>query len=427
MHIVMLLGNPFRHDARVEKEAEALVDDGHHVTVVALYRHPDERGRETRGPGLVVERVFPTSLGVLPRLRRLADRRWEAPVPSARSTDGEPKPSARRHRTATLALNVIGIVATGIRRSLMRRRFVQVATSLGADAVHAHDAETVRAGGIVARRQGVPLVYDAHELVRHDGTQTRPARLAGHLLEGCYARRAAAILTVSDSIAEVFSRRFPRRRVRVLRNVPEAAGSVSPSADVPAAIAGLPNGPIYLYQGVLTPHRPLVDLIDAVARLRMGNVVFIGPAYEQTDDALRAYAASRHVADRVLVLPPVDRAELPTITATADVGVILLDGRSRNQRFALPNKLFEYIQARVPVCAPALPEIDRVMREHAVGDTYLPGDAADLARALLATPAATTPARLEAAAAAFVWENEKKVLLTVYRELDGAGPTRDRT
>lgn len=415
MHVVMLLGNAFRHDARVEKEATALAEDGHTVSVIALYEDPTQRGTVRWHPGVRVVRVFPTSLGVIPRLRRMAGGTAE---------QDETRTPSVGARTAGSLVDLVSILATGLRRSLMRRAFVRAAVSSRPDALHAHDAETLRAGAIVARRLRLPLVYDAHELIRYDDTQRRPARYAGHLLEKLYAARAAAILTVSGSIAEVFRTRFPSSDVILLRNIPEASSS-PPDPDPSLLDPPLPPGPVYLYQGGLTPHRPLQLLIDAVAELPSGNAVFIGPSFEGTDEALRAHAERRLVTHRVRVLGLVPRQELAAVTALADVGVILLDGTSRNQSFALPNKLFEYIQARVPVCAPELPEIAAVVREHQVGSTFAPRDAGDLARALTTAASSTNPAALDAAASRFTWERERSILLGLYRRISaGLHPER---
>ncbi len=54
-------------------------------------------------------------------------------------------------------------------------------------------------------------------------------------------------------------------------------------------------------------------------------------------------------------------------TAEADVGVTLLQDTCENHRLALPNKLFEYIAAGVPVVASALPEIERLVDRYGIG------------------------------------------------------------
>jgi len=55
------------------------------------------------------------------------------------------------------------------------------------------------------------------------------------------------------------------------------------------------------------------------------------------------------------------------ITADADLGVTLLEDTCLNHRYALPNKLFEYLMAGVPVLASNLTEISKVVTRFNVG------------------------------------------------------------
>ena len=122
---------------------------------------------------------------------------------------------------------------------------------LPADAVHAHDRNTLELAASEARRRDVPYVYDSHELWSGRRLPGRPSPLADERAtrrETALARGAAAVLTVSDGIAEVLSGRgLPD--VRVVRNTFEMAGAAddgplptgaatrwsTPAGSVPAA------------------------------------------------------------------------------------------------------------------------------------------------------------------------------------------------
>ena len=87
-------------------------------------------------------------------------------------------------------------------------------------------------------------------------------------------------------------------------------------------------------------------------------------------------------------------------TAEADVGVSLLSDSCENHRLALPNKLFEYIAAGVPVVTSALPELERVVRGRGIGWTVDPADPADVRRGLTEALGARGDAALRARVAA---------------------------
>ena len=73
------------------------------------------------------------------------------------------------------------------------------------------------------------------------------------------------------------------------------------------------------------------------------------------------------------LLPSVSLDDLLAHTAEADVGVTLLQDTCENHRLALPNKLFEYIAAEVPVVASALPEVQRLIDAYGIGWCVAPG------------------------------------------------------
>ena len=97
---------------------------------------------------------------------------------------------------------------------------------------------------------------------------------------------------------------------------------------------------------------------------------------------LHQLANAHGMLDRVSFLPSVPLEELLANTAQADIGVTLLQDTCENHRLALPNKLFEYIAARVPVVASALPETLSLVESHGVGWCVPPGDSATLAETL---------------------------------------------
>jgi glycosyltransferase involved in cell wall biosynthesis len=88
------------------------------------------------------------------------------------------------------------------------------------------------------------------------------------------------------------------------------------------------------------------------------------------------------VADRVHFHPSVELERLLDHTVEADIGVSLLEDTCENHRLALPNKVFEYVAAGVPVVTSALPELAALVRRHGIGWTVIPSDPEALASTL---------------------------------------------
>ncbi len=381
MRVAMLLHKSVEFDSRVRREAGALARDGHEVTVLELASVADGA-----------------------RLDGFARRSVEPPQ-WMRS-----RLPFHLYRLAFL----VGFVA-GIRR-------------LRPDVIHAHDAAMLLPGIIGARLTGALLVYDSHELATSVPYRDRAWAWFVAAIERVVVPRCAAVITVSDGIARRLRARY-RLAVEptVVRNVSEL--HIAGRGGLRLRMGLDAHTPLVLHQGAPAPARGCEMLVEAVARLEGVHLAFLGDAEEGYGEELRAAVRDRGVANRVRLLGSVPLTELLAHTAEADVGVTLLQDTCQNHRLALPNKLFEYIAAGVPVVASALPETQRLIETHGVGWCSPPEDPAALAKVIARAlregrdPALT--GRLRDAAEELCWAREQHRLLGLYRRLAGASVAAD--
>jgi glycogen synthase len=239
--------------------------------------------------------------------------------------------------------------------------------------VHANDLDTLPAGFLLARRWRARLVYDAHELYSEfDAPVPRVTQRFTLVLEGALARRADAVVTVSDGIAAELVRRLR------LRRTPLVVVNAPPRAELSPRASG--EGPLRaVYQGRLGPGRDLDDLLAAVD----GDGVELSLRIPLADpDALRRTVAERGLAERVRVLEPVPPTEVLQALLDFDVGILFDRPQTRNSELSMPNKLFEYLMAGLAVVAPRLETIGPLLEHERVGLTYEPGDRSGLPEAL---------------------------------------------
>lgn len=246
-----------------------------------------------------------------------------------------------------------------VRLALRTRRLTnQIRRHPRADVVHANDFETLPAAVLGGRRSRI--VYDAHEL--YAAFEPRPPRLyraALLLLERWLARRADAVVTVSDALADELARRHAlRRRPLVVLNCPPLTEvAVEPRTTPPRAI----------YQAATGPGRNLEDLAEAAGSGVQLAARILGPA---------ATPPGVHRLD------PVGPEELVHALAPFDIGLVIDRPETENARLALPNKLFEYLMAGLAVLVPRSPAMQGFVEEHEVGLAYEQGRIADALREL---------------------------------------------
>ena len=372
----MLLHKSVEFDSRVRREASALAGAEHEVIVLELSEVPDaDRTLDgfTRYPCLPPAWV-----------------RQKLPIP--------------------------------IYRSLMLLSFVTAIVKIRPDVVHAHDAAMLLPGLVGARLAGARLVYDSHELATSVPYRERAWEWFVGAIERAVIPRCAAVITVSDGIAARLRERYRLSATpTVVRNV--SALEANGTGALRLSLGLGPEVPLVLHQGAPAPDRGCEALVAAAALLDDVHVVFLGDPEPGYGEGLSELIRRRGVGDRVTLLPSVSLDDLLAHTAEADVGVTLLQDTCENHRLALPNKVFEYIAAEVPVVASALPEVQRLIDVYGIGWCVAPGDPVELAQALSrglnARHDPELAGRLARASAELRWSLEQTRLLELYAELAG--------
>ena len=297
------------------------------------------------------------------------------------------------------------------------------------DVLHIHDVHVLEAGVLAARRlraQGreVAVVYDAHEYVPGMAATGPQVADAWRAAEAELIREVDAVVTVSDPIADALQERYGlRRRPVVSLNSPSLRDQRPCASDVRTA-AGVPDGTTLLvYSGVINPRRGVVTVLEGLTGLPDVHVavVSVPGAGSPAAAALHAHAVQLGVGDRVHLVDPVDTDEIIAFLRTADVGVHAMIGGLPNHEMALPNKLFDYLYAGLPVVVSDVREMGRFVRERGLGATFVPQDADDFARAVgdVTADLAALRARVDdpALREEFAWEAQAARLAALYAEL----------
>ena len=228
-----------------------------------------------------------------------------------------------------------------------------------ADIYHCHEPDAL-AIGLLHKLRGKQVVYDVHEHwpseLPHD--IGAPQTLAPFIdpVERWLARRADAVIAVSESVGARFDRPV------ILPNYPDPATTLLPPPAAPNlhAFSTLASN-LHAFHGV-------PEALAAVDRLRAGG-------WEDAQLTLvGTVRAPLPPAAPVTCTGYLPQAQIPATLQAAGVGLVLLQPEYENIRIGLPNKLFSYMAAGVPVIASALPEIRQVVRDARCGVLVEPGN-----------------------------------------------------
>jgi glycosyltransferase involved in cell wall biosynthesis len=299
-----------------------------------------------------------------------------------------------------------------------------------ADIYHGHEVSGLLPCYIAAFLRRKPVIFDAHEMPLFERPLSelgRSRRLLRQLLVVLLAYivpRCAGVITVSPPIVEELRKRYHLADVTLIRNVP-VYRAVAKSDRLRQLLGLKPEVRIALYQGYLQPNRGLDRLVRAAAFLEKDTViVMMGKNRKTTQAQLEALIASEGVADRVKIIPPVPYEELLDWTASADIGLnVASPDYSLNVRYFLPNKLFEYLMAGVPILTSPLEAMVEVVQSYDAGRVLSSLEPADIGASINAMLADTTGlARMsvnaqEAIKNEFNWEKEATKLIHLYQSI----------
>ena len=295
-----------------------------------------------------------------------------------------------------------------------------------ADIYHAHVETALLACYIAAILRRKPFIVDTPELTLSDPHVTRWPWLKSPIIHiiRYIVSSCSGYITASPLYAQELSRLYGAKGVTLIRNVPSYQ-EVQKSDRLRQHLGLGPDVRIALYQGYLQPNRSLDLLVHAAPFLEPNIViVMMGSARKTTLDQLEDLIASKGVADRVRIIPSVPYEELLTWTASADIGLAIFQpDYSRSIRFCLPNKLFEYLMAGLPVLSSQLDAIAEVIKTYDVGlllPSLAPSDIGASINAMLADTSAFIRMRSRALAVAeneFNWEKESLQLIYLYQNI----------
>ena len=305
---------------------------------------------------------------------------------------------------------------------------------------HGHDLSAVGAAVYAQQMFGGGLVYDSHEVYLEagsNGTRPRWPRWILSRLERRWFRRADAIVTVNQLVAQELVRRYGvKERMAVVHNCPATWAPPEPRPDLLRTAAGIPPGaPILLYHGGLTAVRGLAQLAEAMLEpgLEEAHLCYLG--FGPMRDELLALAAEPRFGGRIHLLDGVPPDELDLWVASADIGMMPNQPETLNELVSTPNKLFESIAAGVPVVTSDFPERRRIVIDDpdgplgAVCDPVSPRSIAEATRSILELGErgrSDYRARcLKAANERWNWERESERLTSLYAALLREGPRVD--
>ncbi|MDO5656035.1 MAG: glycosyltransferase [Flavobacteriaceae bacterium] len=275
----------------------------------------------------------------------------------------------------------------------------------------ANDLDTLLPAKIISNLYKIPLVVDFHEIFSE-----MPTLIEGTIQKNTWKWLEKQLLpslkhtyTISESYADFFRNNY-KIQPEVIMNVP-LLGSVKSSSS-----AHNYSEKIILYQGAMNYSRGIDKMILAMKHLENTVLWLIGngPCLAE----FQALSQAENLQKKVIFLGLKSPEELKKISPLADLGLSLEEDKGLSYRFALPNKIFDYLHAEIPVLGSSdLIEVKKIIENYQVGDVIVhhhPEHIALKISKLLKKDKSEFSVGLQKAKLEFNWEKQEEKLLNIY-------------
>jgi glycosyltransferase involved in cell wall biosynthesis len=371
--VLSIVLNNFKNDSRVLKENISLQNAGYHVKVVALHEEPLEEYENVQG--LSVHRV------------KLKTRAWS------------------KH-TLVQFIKYLEFIY----RVIKKYRKI--------DIVHCNDLNALPIGVLIKTicSKNIKIVYDAHEyeteILGLDGIEKKIIRW----LEKWLITYSDKVITVSDAIASEYVRLYNIKKPALVLNTPiykiiEKKDNFRRTFDI------LSEQTIFLYQGGLSHGRGIEILLETFKIIDDDNSVIVFMGYGPLEGLIKE---SSKEYENIYFHPAVPPDELLDFTSSADFGISTIEDSCLSYRYCLPNKMFEYLMAEIPVIVSNLIEMRRLVENNRIGIVAKSNTLAGLQEAIteaLQLDKKILQKSIQIVKNIYNWEEQEKVLLNLYKDL----------
>lgn len=370
--IANIVLNDFTNDSRVLKISKSLTKFGFSTTVVAMHNAGLFESEDVIG--VQVQRI------------KLITRPWPKWKP----------------------IQLIKYIEFLVRASMVFRN---------SDIIHCNDLSALPIGLLIKLFGiGKKVVYDCHEYETELNGLKGVEKKAKKWLERKLIRYADAVITVSDSIANEYSRLYNIPEPHLVLNCP--AYHDQPKRNLFRENLGIRSDQtIFLYQGGLSKGRGIELLLEAFSDLDTDKTVLVCMGYGPLECLIQDKAQQQ---DTVFFHPAVTPDVLLNYTSSADYGILFYEDTCLNHRYCSPNKIFEYMMAGLPVLTSNLFEMRRLVETEGVGIVAEENTVEGFRKAVedsLNQDYKAVQKNVFAARKKYCWEEQEKVLKGIYHAL----------
>ncbi|MFH1196898.1 MAG: glycosyltransferase [bacterium] len=235
-----------------------------------------------------------------------------------------------------------------------------------ADILFAEDVHCLPVAAFFSKIRKSKLFYNSRELYAYLGglRNKKFVQSIVKFVEKSFIRKCDLVLTTGEMDSEFLEKFYGIKNTVVIRNIPllqQPTKIINFRELLPIEA----DKTILLYQGVMLDGRGIELIFRALSSIKNSVLVLLGDGPKKQFFEMKA--KELNLTDRVFFMGSIPQNELINYTAGAEVGFALIENISVSYYYALPNKLFEYIMAGLPIVSSNLPQMKKIIEKYDLG------------------------------------------------------------
>ena len=297
-----------------------------------------------------------------------------------------------------------------------------------ADIFLGNDLDVMPATWLAARLKRRPVVYDTHEYyMAMAGLDNKPLiSKVWKRIESFIFPRVQYIYTICDSFCTLYKRDY-NKDLKTVRNLPYL--HIKETGDYAELLEkinrDIPKDKfLILFQGAgINQHRGAEELVLAMKWLDPGKLHLLIVGGGDIFSSIEHLILTEGLSGIISVIPKLPFEALRQVTRQAQLGLSIDKPDNINHRYGLPNKIFDYLHAGVPVLVSRLVEIEKIVNQYQVGsfiETHEPKHIASCIEKIYLDPTQLDiwKANTEHVRQHLNWEAEGKIVLDIFKQVE---------
>lgn len=229
--------------------------------------------------------------------------------------------------------------------------------------IHCHTSEQLPFLFLFSALYSSSFVYEPHELEFEKNGAGKIKKILIRFFEAKIIPRSELAIVVGEKIAEAYVEKYKISKPLVVMNLPYFVDVIK--NDLFRKALNIPQkSKIYLYQGALTEGRGVKLLLELFKKFGNENKVIVFMGFGKLTDMVIQHS---NLYSNIYYHPAVQPDVLLSYTASADVGVLFIEDLCLSYKYCVPNKMFEYMMANIPMISSRLLETEKIINTNNLG------------------------------------------------------------